>query len=363
MRKKRIVIYGGTDLDERATRMVHHTVQALLQYPDTVIVTGGIVGVRGQPNRTPTDLVARRAAEELLDAQNLKDRLESWLPDPDEDERTDLERDWRAATRRFEGSTAEGRRFALVLETDSVITFKGEVHTATVLELALRARKPALPIPFTGGDSERYWKKHRDSFKAGFKSADALFSALDSASLGRMDDEQMQQLAQRIADGVMRSLQRWCLVLLPFGDWGSESFLRFVVTKTVEKMGFQVDRLDQTSRAGHIPQTFLTSFARADAIVADISDANPNVMYEIGHVHARNAAPFLFWRRARDQSPPELPFYFKPETFQLVDPSDEQSCAGFLMALADYLSKALTEGMPGWPDDAARPARIHSRTD
>ena len=64
----------------------------------------------------------------------VRDRLESWLPDPEEDERWDLVRDWARAARTFHGYTAEGRRFARVLETDAIITFKGEVHIATVFE-------------------------------------------------------------------------------------------------------------------------------------------------------------------------------------------------------------------------------------
>lgn len=355
MRRKRIVIYGGTNLPEPAVRLVHHLVQALLAYPDTAVVTGGIVAVRGHPERMPTDLAARRAAEALLGKDTVGDRLESWLPDRDEDDRKDLERDWDHATRVFDGSTAEGRRFALVLETDAIITFKGEIHTATVLELALRAKKPALPMPFTGGDSERYWKKHRKHFQSRFKNADALFDVLDATSLDSLDSLDtagMQRLAKQIAEAVAQALDRRCLVLMPFGDWGAEAFFEYVVRPVIEKeSGFIVDRLDQSSHAGHIPQAFLEHMARADAVIADITDTNPNVMYEIGHVHERRTAPFLFWRRAREQSPPELPFYFRPETFRLVDPADKQDCRGFGAALGQYLREVVKSGMPPWPSD------------
>ena len=347
MRRKRIVIYGGTDLPDRAVQLVHHLVQALLAYPDTVIVTGGIIGVREDPKRIPTDLAARRAAEALLG--RAADRLESWLPDPDEDDREDLEREWDTATRVFDGSTAEGRRFALVLETDAIITFKGETHTATVLELALRAKKPALPIPFTGGDSGRYWTKHRMAFQSRFRNAEALFDVLEATSLDSLDVPAMEDLAKQIAEAVARALDRWCLVLMPFGEWGAEAFFEYVVRPVIEEpFGFIVDRLDRSTHAGHIPQAFLQHVERADAVIADITDTNPNVMYEIGHVHGRKVAPFLFWRREREQPPPELPFYFKPETFRLVDPADKQDCAGFGAALGEYLREVVEFGIPHW---------------
>jgi hypothetical protein len=130
----------------------------------------------------------------------------------------DLERDWDLATRIFGGSTAEGRRFALVLEFFFNDTAATEIYTATVLELALRANKLALPIPFTGGDSERYWKKHRKDFQSRFKNADALFDTLNAASLDSLDESGMQGLAEQIASGVAVALDRWCLVLMPFRE-------------------------------------------------------------------------------------------------------------------------------------------------
>lgn len=359
MRSKLVVIYGGTDLPDEAVRLVHHVVKALLAFPDIVIVTGGIVKVRRHPERIPTDRAVRDAVTEAAReaegevAEQLLDRLESWLPDRREDDRKDVVRDWAGATRKFDGVTAEGRRFALVLETDAIITFKGEVHTATVLELALRARKPALPIPFTGGDSERYWKKHRQDFQSRFKNAGELFDTLESTSLDALDAPRAERLAAQIAVGIARALDRWCLALMPFGEWGGEAFFEYVAKPVIEEAGYLVERLDQSSRAGHIPQTFLERLGRADAVLADITDANPNVMYEIGHVHGRRAAPFLFWRRAREQPPPELPFYFKPETFQLVDPADRQSRTGFAAALGDYLQQAVRSGMPRWPSDSS----------
>jgi hypothetical protein len=220
-----------------------------------------------------------------------------------------------------------------------------------VLELALRANKPALPIPFTGGDSERYWKKHRKDFQSRFKNADAIFDTLDAASLDSLDESGMQGLADQIASGVAAALDRWCLVLMPFREWGAEAFFEYVIKPVIEQSGFRVDRLDRSFLAGHIPQAFLEHLERADAVMADITATNPNVMYEIGHVHGRRTAPFLFWRSTREQPPPELPFYFKPETLRLVDPADKPDCAGFAAALGEFLNQVVKSGMPRWPSD------------
>jgi hypothetical protein len=66
------------------------------------------------------------------------------------------------------------------------------------------------------------------------------------------------------------------LVLMPFGEWGPEAFFEYLAKPVIEDTGFQVERLYQTVGAGHIPQMFLERLDRADAVIADVSDGNPN---------------------------------------------------------------------------------------
>ena len=138
---------------------------------------------------------------------------------------------------------------------------------------------------------------------------------------------------------------------MPFGEWGPEAFFEYVARPVIEDAGFQIERLDQTVRAGHIPQMFLERLDRADAVVADVSDANPNVMYEIGHVHGRKTTPFLYSRRAGKLPLSEPPFYFRPESICLVDPADKEDTSGCRAALGDYLEGVVRRGMPRWPSD------------
>jgi hypothetical protein len=119
----------------------------------------------------------------------------------------------------------------------------------------------------------------------------------------------------------------------------------------IEDAGFQIERLDQTVRAGHIPQMFLERLDRADAVVADVSDANPNVMYEIGHVHGRKTTPYLYSRGAGEHPSFEPPFYFRPESIYVIDPADKGGTSGFRTALGDYLEGVIRRGMPRWPSD------------
>lgn len=50
------------------------------------------------------------------------------------------------------------QRFIRVRRADFVITFRGHIHTETVLAAALETPgKLVLPFPASGGDSQTYW--------------------------------------------------------------------------------------------------------------------------------------------------------------------------------------------------------------
>jgi hypothetical protein len=45
---------------------------------------------------------------------------------------------------------------------DSLVTIEGEHGTPEMVDLALEFEKPVLPLPFTGGRSEKQWHEHKD---------------------------------------------------------------------------------------------------------------------------------------------------------------------------------------------------------
>jgi nucleoside 2-deoxyribosyltransferase len=91
---------------------------------------------------------------------------------------------------------------------------------------------------------------------------------------------------------------------------------------------------------GDIFQKFLGHLARASVVVADITDFNPNVMYELGHVHATGRHPFLYNRGALgDDAADALPFYLKGQSVETANtsmPDDPIRLAGRLRAYLEY---------------------------
>src|SRR5215510_13303877 len=84
--KRRIAIYGGTELSAAESWFVVSLTYALLSQRDLIIITGGFLY---QPKKKPgdisTDFSILQGAIRYANEKGilLKDCLETWLPDPD----------------------------------------------------------------------------------------------------------------------------------------------------------------------------------------------------------------------------------------------------------------------------------------
>lgn len=96
---------------------------------------------------------------------------------------------------------------------------------------------------------------------------------------------------------------------MPYGPEHDEFYAR-IVRPTVVSAGSVPHRIDHDDSTGNIPDLFRLALANARAILVDFTDGNPNVMYELDHVHARGVRPLLIARQPPDApSRISLPFY------------------------------------------------------
>lgn len=165
--KRRIAIYGGTDLTAAESWFVVSLTLALLSNADLVLVTGGFLYQPKLPGAISTDFSVLQGAKQHVQERGLKleDCLETWLPDPDvenDPQKKNVTRFREGSVKDLKGDSAQARRFAMVRDVDALITIKGKRHTAVVLDFAITINKPALPLPFTGGDSREFWKTHKE---------------------------------------------------------------------------------------------------------------------------------------------------------------------------------------------------------
>lgn len=101
-----------------------------------------------------------------------------------------------------------------------------------------------------------------------------------------------------------RRLSR-CFVAMPFRPELNFVFL-YIQYHLRERCGVEVERGDAELLTIPVVEKVRAQIARADLVIADVSGANPNVMYEVGIAHAM-AKPVLFLTQdAPDTTPVDV---------------------------------------------------------
>ncbi|MFN0187830.1 MAG: hypothetical protein ACKVQV_03945 [Bacteroidia bacterium] len=83
-----------------------------------------------------------------------------------------------------------------------------------------------------------------------------------------------------------------CFVISPIGEDDSETrkrsdqVLKHIITGAVEQLGYEVVRADKISEPGIITHQILQYIVDAPLVIADLTERNPNVFYELALRHA-----------------------------------------------------------------------------
>lgn len=89
-----------------------------------------------------------------------------------------------------------------------------------------------------------------------------------------------------------------CFVISPIGNEGSatrarsDKLLKYVIRAVFEPKGYKVERADKVSEPGIITNQIIRRIVDCDVLVADLSEHNPNVFYELAIRHGLKK-PFI----------------------------------------------------------------------
>jgi hypothetical protein len=90
-----------------------------------------------------------------------------------------------------------------------------------------------------------------------------------------------------------------CFFIAPIGEEGSpvrersDGLMECVVAPAAEALGMRAVRADRIARIGDVTAQVIDHVLRAKASVADLTGANPNVLYELALRHARGLPTVL----------------------------------------------------------------------
>jgi len=99
----------------------------------------------------------------------------------------------------------------------------------------------------------------------------------------------------------------YVFVLMPFAEKWKE-FYEKGIKGTCEKAGCRCERVDEQSFSQPILEHIYKQIRKADVIVAELSENNTNVFYEVGYAHANHKTVILL-AQEKKQIPFDLQFY------------------------------------------------------
>ncbi len=96
----------------------------------------------------------------------------------------------------------------------------------------------------------------------------------------------------------MPTTEKSCFVISPIGEVGSPTRDRadlvyeFIITQVLAPQGYKIERADKFSEPGIITNQIIDRVISADLVIADLSERNPNVFYELAIRHV-SRKPFV----------------------------------------------------------------------
>ncbi len=92
-------------------------------------------------------------------------------------------------------------------------------------------------------------------------------------------------------------------VIMPFRE-PFDTLYREVIRPVAEGLAFEIVRDDEVPRTGLIVEDIHQQIASSTAVVAEISNENPNVFYELGYAHALGKPAILMFWHDEGKNPP-----------------------------------------------------------
>lgn len=140
--------------------------------------------------------------------------------------------------------------------------------------------------------------------------------------------------------------QKECFVICPIGAAGSETrkrsdqIYRHIISATLQPMGYIITRGDSIERSGQITSQVINKLLKVDLVVADLTDHNANVFYELAIRHAATK-PFVQMMTEGQK----LPFDIQSLRTIFFNHTDLDSAHDAKQSLA-AMTRALEEGGP-----------------
>ncbi len=198
-------------------------------------------------------------------------------------------------------SNFQTRRFAMVLGSDAVIAIGGAKGTKQMIDLAWIAKKPLLPIPCTGGAAEDAWHSYGRELKLSLALTQQEVHTLQTTPLDA------PAVARACAAILKRTIRPQCFIAMKMHAHPVANCCE-TIRQVAKAKCYAPIRADDLVSAGDIVDAIWDAIRAADVVVADLTDYNPNVFYELGISHTLGKPTVLTIFDEAGALPTNIPF-------------------------------------------------------
>jgi hypothetical protein len=128
-----------------------------------------------------------------------------------------------------------------------------------------------------------------------------------------------------------------CFVMMPFGDW-FDRYYQEVYVPAIREAGFEPIRADELFSTGSVVEQVWEQIQKAKVLLADLTERNANVFYELGLAHAAKK-PVVFTAPKLE----DVPFDLRHLRVIIYEVREPEWSAKLRARVTDYLKNAQKE--------------------
>lgn len=128
-----------------------------------------------------------------------------------------------------------------------------------------------------------------------------------------------------------------CFVMMPFGTW-FDRYYQEIYIPAIRDAGFEPVRADELFTTGSVVEQIWEQIVKAKIILADLTDKNPNVFYELGLAHAA-IKPVIFVSSKLE----DIPFDLRHLRVIIYEPREPNWGEKLKKNISDYIRNAVKD--------------------
>lgn len=158
--------------------------------------------------------------------------------------------------------------------------------------------------------------------------------AVPTESIDTAEAETRRSTRQVMKEPRSREFLDSCFVMMPFGHW-PDIYYKEIYAPAINDAGFEPIRGDELFSTGSVVEQIWEQIEKSKVLLADLTDKNANVFYELGLAHAARK-PVVFTAGSIDDVPFDLR-HLRVITYDVRQPNWANILRG---SVAEYLRNA-----------------------